>query len=181
MLHLIFATAIDMLKDIMSVFGAVAAIGATVVGVWLTVRKRTEAKLAREHQDDVDLSAKFARLETTVQHLQTTVDSVEHQYTEFRDRAVLAQQELVKDIDELRERSRDSHRASNIQTLRQDMVRVESQVKRLNVEFSRLRDLVVDKYLTLSSYQNDLILWTKTYDNLQQNLRDVQLALNTKR
>lgn len=181
MLHFIFATVMDTLKDALSVFGALAAIGVTLLGAWLAVRKRTEAKRARERKDDKELSGKFARLETTVQHLQTTVDSIEHQYTEFRDRAMQDQLLLVQDIEELRERSRDQQQASSIQTLRQDMTRVEGQLKQLDDEFSRLRDLVTDKYLTLSSYQNDLLLWTKTYDDLRLGLRDVRTALDTRR
>ena len=155
----------------MAIVGTLFAIAVGCVGVWLAVRKRRDKKRKQERKEDIELSGKFARLETQV-------GSIERQYTEFRDTALREQEELVKRIDEISTRSDQYQKTADVAALRQDVQQIDTQLKRLDDEFRRHRDMVLEKYLTLTSYQNDLIMWTKTFDNLQQSLRDVHVTLS---
>lgn len=178
MLYLVFADVISVTKDILTVVGGIGALTGIVFGIWFARRKFTESKRQQERKDDIEFSTKFVRLETTVNTLQTAADSLERQYTEFRETAQRDQKELVKQIDNLRTRCTDHQQASDVKALQQDVQRIKDQLKELDQEFSRHRDLVAEKYLTLASYQNDLIMWTKTFDDLRQSLRDVHLTLS---
>ncbi|KKN21808.1 hypothetical protein LCGC14_0921650 [marine sediment metagenome] len=169
----ILADAASIGKDVLAVVGVLASVGATIFVIWFALRRRADAKRQQEHKDDIELSDRFIRLETQV-------GSIDRQYTDFRDSVLSKQRELVRQIDELRARSDDHQTAANITTLKQDVQRMQDQLTQLDQEFSRHRDQVVEKYLTLASYQNDLILWTSTFDDLRQSLRDVQQTL-TKR
>jgi len=175
--HFIPADALGVLKDILSIVGAAGAAAAAMFGIWLALRRRAESKRQQERQEDIELGSKFARLETQVGHLQDTIDSTERQYIEFRETALRAQKKLVLRTDELRTRSDQYQKTANVGALRQDTQRIDDQLSRLDADFRRHRDTVPDKYLTLASYQNDLIMWTRTFDDLRQNLRDVHQIL----
>lgn len=168
----ILADIMSVLKDVMAALGSLGAVAFGAFGIWHVLKKRAEKKRKKEREDDIELSTKFARLEVQVDHLQEATDSIERQYMKFREGAMREQQELGKQIDELRTRSDQYEKTAD------DIQRMGEQLKRLEEDLRRLRDTVLEKYLTISSYQNDLIMWTKSFDDLRQSLRDVHLTLN---
>jgi len=176
----VLASAFSAFKDIMAVFGGFITIAATVFGIWLALRKRAETKRRQERDDNMELSGKFATLETKVDYLRDAADGIERQYKEFRDSALQEQQELMKQLQQLRTRSDQYQKEADVDSLRSEVRRIQDHLRRLDEDFRHHRDMVLEKYLTLASYQNDLLMWTKSFDDLRQSLRDVQQTL-TKR
>jgi peptidoglycan hydrolase CwlO-like protein len=170
------ADTLSVVKDVFTVVGIVITALAAVFGVWLALRRRAEKRRERELQDGIKISDKFAHLANKVDNIQNETDSIKNQYREFKARVTQDHEELVDQIDDLR--SRLDQQVYDTAQLKQDIVRVKERLDRLDQDFQLRKETMAEKYMTIASYQNDLLMWSKSFGDLRQSIRDLHLILS---
>ena len=172
------ASAFDIIKNVLSVVGAVFALITTVYGIWIAVRNRRETQQQRTHREGLELSGKFARIESDIQQLHTAAKATEKQHTEFHHHVNASLQQLAQQADELKHGCVQHQSAYDVTELKQKVNRLVDRFEQLNRDLGQYKELVSARYLSLASYQSDLALWTSNFDSFRSSLRDLTLLIS---
>lgn len=166
---------LNTLKDIMAVLGGVVGLVGVVVGIVFAVRRATTSRRRQQRDDDKALSGKFAAIQETLGRLEIKTDEL----SQFRQKTEREAKELLQAIEGLRGQC--SQQRVNVTELDKDLKRVSERLERAQRDLADHREQVSQRYLTLASYQNDLIMMTGHFDAMRQNIRDLTLMLTKAR
>lgn len=157
----------------MAVVGTVAAVLGFFIGLYFAVQRMRNAKEAAQKKDEKEANRRTAQILEKQALLEQAQNGYERQYQELRAYVESQFKEISSIVKEIQSHCVRHRQSTALEDVQRSLATIAQRLDTATSELQKHKEQCAERYLTITGYQNDLTMWTTSFDTLRQSLRDV--------